>query len=77
VLYVFRAYHAISTLTSPSGEPTHATYGTVTMLSKLIAQRKPTYLGIAMDPPGKTFRDEIDARYKAHRPPPPPTSWSK
>ncbi|HLM71678.1 MAG TPA: DNA polymerase I, partial [Polyangiaceae bacterium] len=70
--YVFRAYHAISPLTSPSGEPTHATYGTVTMLSKLIAQRKPTYLGIAMDPPGKTFRDDIDARYKAHRPPPPP-----
>ncbi|MCK6586041.1 MAG: DNA polymerase I [Polyangiaceae bacterium] len=70
--YVFRAYHAISPLTSPGGEPTHATYGTVTMLSKLIAQRKPAYLGIAMDPPGKTFRDAIDARYKAHRPPPPP-----
>jgi DNA polymerase-1 len=70
--YVFRAYHAISPLTSPSGEPTHATYGTVTMLSKLIAQRKPAYLGIAMDPPGGTFRDQIDARYKAHRPPPPP-----
>ncbi|HZF52237.1 MAG TPA: DNA polymerase I [Polyangiaceae bacterium] len=69
--YVFRAYHAISPLTSPSGEPTHATYGTVTMLSKLIAQRKPAYLGIAMDPPGGTFRDQIDARYKAHRPPPP------
>jgi DNA polymerase-1 len=70
--YVFRAYHAISPLTSPSGEPTHATYGTVTMLSKLIAQRKPAYLGIAMDPSGGTFRDQIDARYKAHRPPPPP-----
>jgi DNA polymerase-1 len=70
--YVFRAYHAIGPLTSPSGEPTHATYGTVTMLSKLISQRKPTYLGIAMDPAGGTFRDAIDARYKAHRPPPPP-----
>ncbi|MEZ4296508.1 MAG: 5'-3' exonuclease H3TH domain-containing protein [Polyangiaceae bacterium] len=69
--YVFRAYHAVAPLSSPSGEPTHATYGTVNMLSKLVDDRKPAYLGIAMDSPGKTFRDEIDARYKAHRPPPP------
>ncbi|AUX27310.1 DNA polymerase I [Sorangium cellulosum] len=70
--YVFRAYHAISPLSSPSGEPTHATYGTVAMLTKLVDERKPAYLGVAMDSPGKTFRDELDARYKAHRPPPPP-----
>ena len=70
--YVFRAYHAISPLTSASGEPTHATYGTVAMLSKLVDERKPAYLGVAMDPGGKTFRDDLDARYKAHRPPPPP-----
>jgi DNA polymerase I len=70
--YVFRAYHAISALSSPSGEPTHATYGTVAMLTKLVDERKPAYLGVAMDSPGKTFRDELDARYKAHRPPPPP-----
>ena len=70
--YVFRAYHAISPLTSASGEPTHATYGTVAMLTKLVEERKPAYLGVAMDPGGKTFRDDIDARYKAHRPPPPP-----
>jgi DNA polymerase-1 len=69
--YVFRAYHAVAPLTSPSGEATHATYGTVNMLAKLVDDRKPAYLGIAMDSPGKTFRDEIDARYKAHRPPPP------
>jgi len=70
--YVFRAFHAISPLTNPSGEPTNATYGTVTMLSKLVEERKPAYLGVAMDSPGKTFRDDLDARYKAHRPPPPP-----
>ncbi|AKT36241.1 DNA polymerase I [Chondromyces crocatus] len=70
--YVFRAYHAISPLSSPSGEPTHATYGTVAMLSKLVEERKPAYLGVAMDAGGKTFRGELDARYKAHRPPPPP-----
>ena len=69
--YVFRAYHAVAPLTSASGEPTHATYGTVNMLSKLVDDRKPAYLGVAMDSPGRTFRDEIDARYKAHRPPAP------
>ncbi|MGK3998345.1 DNA polymerase I [Sorangium sp. So ce1024] len=70
--YVFRAYHAISPLSSPSGEPTHATFGTVAMLTKLVDERKPAYLGVAMDSAGKTFRDELDPRYKAHRPPPPP-----
>src|SRR6187551_426100 len=70
--YVFRAYHALSPLSSAGGEPTHATYGTVAMLSKLVEERKPAYLGVAMDPGGKTFRDDLDARYKAHRPPPPP-----
>lgn len=70
--YVFRAYHAISPLSSAGGEPTHATYGTVAMLSKLVDERRPAYLGVAMDSGGRTFRDDLDARYKAHRPPPPP-----
>nr|QVV57695.1 DNA polymerase I [Myxococcales bacterium] len=70
--YVFRAYHAIQTpMSSPTGEPTHATYGTVAMLSKLVDERKPAYLAVAMDSPGRTFRDDLDERYKAHRPPPP------
>jgi len=69
--YVFRAYHAIAPLSSASGEPTHATYGTVTMLSKLVDDRKPAYLGVAMDSAGPGFRGELDARYKAHRPAPP------
>jgi DNA polymerase-1 len=70
--YVFRAYHAIAPLTSPSGEPTHAVYGTVNMLSKLVDERRPAHLAVAMDAPGRTFRDDLDARYKAHRPPAPP-----
>lgn len=69
--YVFRAYHAVAPLTSPSGEPTHATYGTVNMLSKLVTDRKPALLAVAMDSPGRTFRDDLDPRYKATRPPAP------
>jgi DNA polymerase-1 len=69
--YVFRAYHAIAPLSSPRGEPTHATYGTVAMLQRLVEERKPVYLGVAMDSQGPRNRNELDANYKAHRPPPP------
>ncbi|MCC6524205.1 MAG: DNA polymerase I [Polyangiaceae bacterium] len=69
--YVFRAYHAIPPLTSPSGEPTNATYGTLTMLHKLVAERRPAYLAVAMDSPGRGFRGALAPSYKAHRPPAP------
>ena len=70
--YVFRAYHAIAPLSSPSGEPTHAVYGTVNLLSSLIRQRRPHLLAVAMDSKGPTFRKELFDGYKANRPPPPP-----
>ncbi len=68
--YVFRAYHAVAPLSSPTGEPTQATYGTLLMLTKLIGEKKPTLLAVAMEG-GRTFREDLDARYKAHRPEPP------
>jgi DNA polymerase-1 len=69
--YVFRAYHALPPLSSTKGEPTHAVLGTVNMLQKVVGERKPRMLAVAMDSRGKTFRHELDARYKATRPPPP------
>ncbi len=71
--YVFRAYHAITTtLTSPKGEPTQATMGTAQMLLRLMDERRPQYVAVAMDSVGRTFRHEMDERYKATRPPAPP-----
>ena len=70
--YLFRAYHALPPLTSPAGEPTGAVFGTVAMLSKLFAERRPAMVGVAMDSSGPTFRVAIDAKYKANRPPTPP-----
>jgi DNA polymerase-1 len=70
--YVFRAYHAITPLTSPSGEPTHAVYGTVNMLERLIKQCAPALLAVAMDAGKQTFRKELYPDYKAHRPEAPP-----
>lgn len=70
--YVFRAYHALPPLSSSRGEPTHAVLGTVNMLQKVVAERRPHMLCAAMDSKGPTFRHDLDARYKATRPPPPP-----
>jgi DNA polymerase-1 len=70
--YVFRAYHAIAPLSSSKGEPTHAVLGTVNMLQKVVNEKRPHLLAVALDSKAPTFRKELDARYKAHRPPPPP-----
>jgi DNA polymerase-1 len=70
--YVFRSYHALPPLSNTKGEPTHATYGTVSMLQKLVGERKPAYLAVAMDSPTKTFRHELDPNYKATRAARPP-----
>ncbi|MFO0616929.1 MAG: DNA polymerase I [Polyangiaceae bacterium] len=65
--YVFRSYHALVPLSTKSGEPTHATLGTLNMLAKLLRERKPVRVAVAMEG-GNSLRTEIDARYKATRP---------
>src|SRR5580693_6392457 len=70
--YVFRAYHALPPLSSSKGEPTHAVLGTVNMLQKVVAERRPHMFVVAMDSKGRTFRHGVDSRYKATRPAPPP-----
>jgi DNA polymerase I len=70
--YVFRAYHALPPLSSSRGEPTHAVLGTVNMLQKVVAERRPHLFVVAMDSRGPTFRHAVDVRYKATRPAPPP-----
>ena len=69
--YMLRAYHAIAPLSSPTGEPTHAVHGTVSMLERLVRQCRPALLAIAMDSGRVTFRKEIYDEYKANRPPAP------
>jgi DNA polymerase-1 len=65
---IHRAYHAIDArLTSPSGEPTNATYGFISTLLKVLNDEKPDYLAAAFDV-GRTFRDDLYAQYKAQRP---------
>jgi len=62
----YRAYHAIPPLTSPSGEPTNATFGYANMLLKAIEDYAPDYVVATFDA-GRTFRHEEYAEYKANR----------
>ena len=65
--YLYRAFYALPGLTAPSGQPTGAIYGVLTMLHKLIKDERPNMLGIVFDAPGKTFRHELFPEYKANR----------
>jgi DNA polymerase I len=69
---MYRAYHAIRGLSGPDGRSTNAVYGFVTMLRKLLTDHEPTYIAASFDVPGRTFRDELAADYKANRAPMPP-----
>jgi DNA polymerase I len=69
--YLYRAFHAIPALSNSRGEPTNALLGVLNMLLKFVKDYKPKRIAIVFDAPGKTFRDEIFAEYKAHRTPMP------
>lgn len=69
--YLFRAYHGLPQLTSPSGHPTGAIYGVLNMLRKLLKDEQPDRVAVVFDAKGKTFRNDIYPEYKANRPPMP------
>ena len=69
--YLFRAYHGLPPLTSPSGHATGAMYGVLNMLRKLVRDEQPDKVAVVFDPHGKTFRNDIYPEYKANRPPMP------
>ncbi|MDH3861591.1 MAG: DNA polymerase I, partial [Gammaproteobacteria bacterium] len=69
--YLYRAFHALPSLTNSQGEPTGALHGVLTMILKLLRDEQPAHVAVVFDAPGKTFRDEMFAEYKANRPPMP------
>ena len=70
---IFRAYYAIrGGMSSPvTGEPTQAIFAFAGMLLKLFDQYRPEYVAMAIDLPGRTFRDDLYDEYKANREPTP------
>jgi DNA polymerase I len=69
--YLYRAFHALPDLRNKAGEPTGAIYGMASMLRRLRTDGKlvgdPRYAAVVFDAPGRTFRDDIYAEYKANR----------
>lgn len=62
-----RAFHALPDFASPSGEPTGALYGLVSMLLKIIEDLKPDYLVACFDLPAPTHRHQAFEGYKGKR----------
>ncbi len=69
--YLYRAFHALPPLTNSRGEPTGAVLGVLNMLLRMQREQKPELVAVVFDAPGKTFRDDLYAEYKSHRPPMP------
>jgi DNA polymerase-1 len=69
--YLYRAFHALPDLSNSAGEPTGALHGVLTMINKLVREQPGAHVAVVFDAPGKTFRDEMFADYKANRPPMP------
>ncbi|MEN6441362.1 MAG: DNA polymerase I [Syntrophobacter sp.] len=65
--YIYRAFFAIRRLTNSKGMATQAVYGFFTMLLKVLRERKPDYICVVFDAPGRGFRHEISDTYKATR----------
>ncbi|TDJ26843.1 MAG: DNA polymerase I [Gammaproteobacteria bacterium] len=69
--YLFRAYFALPELRTTDGRPTGAIRGVISMLRKLAKDYVGSPIAVVFDAPGKTFRDDLFAQYKANRPPMP------
>jgi DNA polymerase-1 len=69
--YIFRAYHALPPLTMKDGTPTGAVYGFTNMLLKLREAYTDDCLVVIFDASRQSFRQDMYAEYKAHRPPAP------
>ncbi len=64
----YRAYHAVPPMRAQDGTEVHAVYGFLGFLTRLIPDRKPRYLWIALDADWRpAFRVEALPTYKTHR----------
>ena len=66
---IYRAYYAFikSPRINSKGMNTSAVMGFCNTLHEVLSKERPTYLGVAFDPHGPTFRSEAYAQYKAQR----------
>jgi DNA polymerase-1 len=64
-----RAFHALPTMTTSTGQHTNAVYGFTTMLMRLLEEENPACVAVAFDRAAPTFRHIAFEDYKVQRPP--------
>ena len=70
---VFKMYYAFlrRPMINSKGADMSILFGFTKYLLEMVEREKPTYLAVAFDPPGGTFRNELYPEYKGTRPPTP------
>jgi DNA polymerase-1 len=71
--YAYRAFFAIRTLSSPTGQATNAIYGFIRMLGKVLARIQPSHALVAWDGGLAQERMTLLPQYKAQRVEMPPS----
>ena len=66
--YLFRAFHALPSLTTTDGYPTGAIRGVIAMLRRLAKDYASSPIAVVFDAKGTTFRNELYPQYKGNRP---------
>jgi len=65
---IFRAYHALPPMSGPGGEETHALFGFIKQMEKLLRETRPEYIAAVFDgPDNKAWRTELCPMYKSNR----------
>jgi DNA polymerase I len=66
--FCYRAFYALSSLSTSGGQKTNAVYGFINILNKVLKEQKPDYLVCCFDLSRDTFRQKKFAQYKMQRP---------
>lgn len=66
--FCYRAFYALSGLSTAAGQPTNAVYGFLNILNKILKEQKPDYIICCFDVSRDTFRLQKFAQYKMQRP---------
>ena len=70
--YVFRAFFGTPPIEHSAGLPTHAVFGLLSLLLKLLKHYRPEYAAVVLDTGSETFRHRLFPDYKRNRPERPP-----
>lgn len=66
--FCYRAFYALSNLSTSAGQATNAIYGFINILNKILKEHTPDYLVCCFDLSRETFRQKKFAQYKMQRP---------